>query len=101
MLFTVPFTAVPTGATGRTVLLDFSFSLTNSTVNYEFGKVQASLGAIGSAAGTLAAPYATLIGSALINEDTSTAKTLTVNVQHGTASGAIAYTAKTTVLEFT
>jgi len=101
-LFSIPFAAIPTGATGRSVQLDFTMNLVNNATNAEIGQVNCILGTVGSAAGTLAAPFSQLCGSNSsggIAIDTSTAKTLDISVQHSAANGSIAYTAKNSTLE--
>lgn len=101
-LFSIPFTAIPSGATGRSVQLDFTMGLINNSYSAEVGQAMAVIGAVGSATGTLAVPFATLCGSNSsggITIDTSTAKTLDISVQHSVANGNIAYTAKSTALE--
>jgi len=103
VLLTVPFVAIPTGATSRSVQLSFTLSLLNLSASTEIGDVTAILGAVASGAGTLAPAATVLVGANAapgLAIDTTVANNLTLSVQHSVASGSIAYLHKNTLLEY-
>jgi len=97
---TLTFTAIPTGATPRSVIIDCTLSLINGSITNQFGSVAGFMGAIGSSAGGAATPLYTLQAvNTGLTVDSSVASTLDVTVQHSVANGAIAFTLKNSIVE--